>query len=187
MTSILLTRQSVVVPATITLTMEQSMLMFEGPLGKISLDLKQHDQLGECFFSVKPFKDGQHILSFSTTKKRGKPFLNAFKALLVQYFKGLTQGFLTSLECVGIGYKVQRQENVLHLRLGLSHVSEFVVPDDIQVFLPKPHIICFFGIDKKKVHKVASDLQHLKLPDAYKGKGLRFTHLPVSLKEGKKK
>lgn len=187
MTSIVMTKQFVVVPATISLTMEKSMLIFEGPLGKISLDLKQHDQLGECFFSVKSLKDGQHLLSFSTTKKKGKPFLNAFKACLAQYFKGLTQGFLTSLECVGIGYKVQTQKNVLHLRLGFSHVTEFVVPNDIQVFLPKPNIICFFGIDKKKVHKVASDLQLLKFPDAYKGKGLRFCHMPVSLKEGKKK
>lgn len=187
MTSLVITKQFIVVPATITLTMEQSMLVFEGPLGKISLDLKHHDKLGECFFSVKPLKDGQHLLSFSTTRKKGKSFLNAFKALLAQYFKGLTQGFLTSLECVGIGYKVQYQKNVLQLRLGFSHVTEFVVPLDIQVFLPKPTIICFFGIDKKKVHKIASDLQLLKFPDAYKGKGLRFTNVPISLKEGKKK
>ena len=63
----------------------------------------------------------------------------------------------------------------------------FIFPDDVQVFLPKPNVICFFGIDKKRLHKIASDVQSLKLPDAYKGKGLRLSHIHLSLKEGKKK
>jgi len=55
------------------------------------------------------------------------------------------------------------------------------------VFLPKQNVICFFGIDKKRLHKIAADVQSLKLPDAYKGKGLRLSHIHLSLKEGKKK
>ena len=187
MKSISITKQSVVVPSTITVHVADSTLRFEGPLGKISVNLAQHDQFGECFFSLKLLEGGQHLLSFSTTQRKGKTFLNAFKASLLQYFTGLTQGFLVSLECVGIGYKVHYEKNVLHMKLGFSHLTTFQVPQDVQVFSPKPNIICFFGVDKKMLHKVAADVQSLKFPDAYKGKGLRFTHIPVSLKEGKKK
>ena len=187
MRSLSITKQSIVVPSKIKVSLENSNLIFEGPLGKICLDLQQHDTLGECFFSIEPLDTGQHLLSLSTTQKKSKVFLNAFKSLIVQYFTGLTQGFLVSLECHGIGYRVQLEKNTLQFKLGFSHASEFHLPDDVQVFLPKPNVICFFGIDKKRLHKIASDVQSLKLPDAYKGKGLRLSHIHLSLKEGKKK
>ncbi len=187
MSSLSITKQSIVVPSKIKVSLENSNLIFEGPLGKICLDLQQHDTLGECFFSIEPLDTGQHLLSLSTTQKKSKVFLNAFKSLIVQYFTGLTQGFLVSLECHGIGYRVQLEKNTLQFKLGFSHASEFHLPDDVQVFLPKPNVICFFGIDKKRLHKIASDVQSLKLPDAYKGKGLRLSHIHLSLKEGKKK
>ena len=99
MSSLSITKQSIVVPSQIKVSLENSNLIFEGPLGKICLDLQQHDTLGDCFFSIHPLDTGQHLLSLSTTQKKSKVFLNAFKSLIVQYFTGLTQGFLVSLEC----------------------------------------------------------------------------------------
>jgi len=91
------------------------------------------------------------------------------------------------LECVGIGYKVQLQKNALELKVGFSHSIEYVLPKDVQVFLPKSNVICFFGIDKKRLYQVASQVQSIKSPDVYKGKGLRFKNVKYFLKEGKKK
>jgi large subunit ribosomal protein L6 len=187
MSSLSITKQSIIVPSKITVTLEKSKLIFEGPLGKICLDLTQHDNLGDCFFSIEPLETGQHLLSFSTTKKKSKVFLNAFKSLIAQYFTGLTQGFLVSLECVGIGYRVQLQQGILQFKLGFSHSSEFYIPEDVKAFLPKPNVICFFGIDKKRLHKIASEVQSLKFPDVYKGKGLRLFNVNLRFKEGKKK
>ena len=128
MSSLSITKQSIVVPSKIKVSLENSNLIFEGPLGKICLDLQQHDTLGECFFSIHPLDTGQHLLSLSTTQKKSKVFLNAFKSLIVQYFTGLTQGFLVSLECHGIGYRVQLEKNTLQFKLGFSHASEFHLP-----------------------------------------------------------
>ena len=43
MSSLSITKQSIVVPSQIKVTLENSNLIFEGPLGKICLDLQQHD------------------------------------------------------------------------------------------------------------------------------------------------
>lgn len=180
-------KQSIVIPSSIQVRLENSHLIFDGPLGQISLDLKQHDKVGECFFFLEGLENGQRLVSLSTTKKNKKVFLNSFKSLIHQYFKGLTQGFLVVLECVGIGYKVQLETNSLEFKLGFSHPVQFLLPQDVQVFVPKPNVICFFGIDKKRLYQVASQVQSLKFPDVYKGKGLRFKHVNYLLKEGKKK
>jgi large subunit ribosomal protein L6 len=182
-----MTKESILVPANIQVALENSNLTFNGPLGQISLNLRQHDKVGECFFFLETLDNGQKSLSLSTTHKKNKVFLNAFKSMVLQYFTGLTQGFLIVLECVGIGYKVQLEQNCLELKLGFSHSMEFMLPQDVQVFLPKQNVICFFGIDKKRLHQVASEVQSLKYPDAYKGKGLRFKNAVHLLKEGKKK
>jgi ribosomal protein L6P/L9E len=60
------------------------------------------------------------------------------------------------------------------------------VPQDVQVFSPKPKLFVFLELIKKG-YQIAAELQSLKFPDAYKGKGLKFTHIPVSFKEGKEK
>jgi len=180
-------KQSILIPSSIQVELENSQLIFHGPLGQISLDLHQHDKVGECFFFLESLETGQRVLSFTSTKKKKKIFLNSFKSLLSQYFTGLTQGFLVILECVGIGYKVQLQKNALELKVGFSHSIEYVLPKDVQVFLPKSNVICFFGIDKKRLYQVASQVQSIKSPDVYKGKGLRFKNVKYFLKEGKKK
>jgi len=43
-------KQSILIPSSIQVELENSQLIFHGPLGQISLDLHQHDKVGECFF-----------------------------------------------------------------------------------------------------------------------------------------
>ena len=51
MSSLSITKQSIVVPSQIKVTLENSNLIFEGPLGKICLDLQQHDKLGAVSYT----------------------------------------------------------------------------------------------------------------------------------------
>jgi len=187
MNSQLITKQSISVPSAISVSCQNSVLLLKGPLGQVKVNLQKHDKLGDCFFFVQTTQKNETVLTFSITKKRGKVFLNAFKSLISQYFVGLTQGFLVTLECVGIGYRITLENKTLRFKVGLSHVLDFCVPEDVQVFLPKQNVLCFFGVDKKRLNKIAAEVQFLKFPDSYKGKGLRLKHVKYSLKEGKQK
>jgi len=41
------------------------------------------------------------------------------------------------------------------------------------------------SIDKQKLGQVAAEMHRLRKPDAYKGKGVRYTDVPIKLKPGK--
>jgi len=179
--------KSLLVPSNIMIQLEQNKVILQGPLGMIQVNLSTYDKVGDCFFSLKSLKNNQSLLCLSSTQDKNFAFLNSLEAIFKQYFIGLTQGFLVSLECVGVGYKVSVNKNTLEFKLGYSHTSVFVFPEDVEVFLPKPNLICFFGLDKKRLHNLAAQVQNLKIPDAYKGKGLQWKNVKYNLKEGKKK
>ena len=79
MNSQLITKQSLLVPSSISLSCQNSVLLLKGPLGQVKVNLKKHDKFGDCFFFVHTTQKNETVLTFSTTKKRGKVFLNAFK------------------------------------------------------------------------------------------------------------
>lgn len=77
--------------------------------------------------------------------------------------------------------------NTLELRVGYSHPVHLEIPKDIQVFVPKPNLICLFGVSKKRVSQVAATLLAVKPVEPYKGKGIQLKDAKVLRKTGKKK
>ncbi|HEX9000609.1 MAG TPA: 50S ribosomal protein L6, partial [Blastocatellia bacterium] len=45
--------------------------------------------------------------------------------------------------------------------------------------------ITLSGIDREKIGQVAANMNRLRKPDAYKGKGIRYADRPMKLKPGK--
>ena len=174
-------------PPTIGVALDASQLTLRGPLGELHVDLRQHDRRGACFVRLETGEDGAQALTLGTSHPKPTMVLHALRALLRQYVTGLTQGFLCTLELVGVGYKVLHHGDRLEVKVGFSHPIEVRLPSDVHVLLPKPTLVCVFGVDPKRVAQLAADLQALKWPDAYKGKGFRRKDLPLRLKEGKKK
>ena len=50
------------------------------------------------------------------------------RSLISNMVVGVKEGFEKELQLVGIGYRAQMRENVLHLSLGFSHAVEYRVP-----------------------------------------------------------
>jgi len=116
------------------------------------------------------------------------------RALAANNVIGVTQGFSKSLDVVGIGYKVDAKKHTVTFSLGYSHPIEFPIPEGIEVKLERQTraisnyvtSIIVSGANKQLVGQVAADMRNLRKPDAYKGKGLRYTGEIVRLKVGKK-
>lgn len=99
---------------------------------------------------------------------------------------GVVDGFRRELELHGIGYRVQPQGNKLAFSLGYSHPVEFELPEGIKAEVDKKQTrIVISGIDKQLVGQVAANIKELRLPDAYKGKGVRYAGERIRLKPGK--
>lgn len=116
------------------------------------------------------------------------------RALAANCIKGVTTGFTRELDLVGIGYKVDAKPKSVTFTLGYSHPIEFPLPDGVTVKVEKQTrsiqnyvaTLIISGADKQLVGQVAADIRSLRRPDAYKGKGIRYTSEFVRLKVGKK-
>jgi len=108
------------------------------------------------------------------------------RSILANMVTGVTEGYKRDLELVGVGYRAQVQGNRLQFTLGYSHPVEFLLPDGITAEVDKKQtLISLNGIDKQLIGQTAANIRELRLPDAYKGKGVRFAGQRIKLKPGK--
>ena len=97
------------------------------------------------------------------------------------------------MDVVGVGYKAELKGRSINLTLGYSHGIEFVLPEGITAKIEKlPRTITQYqttitlaGIDREAIGQVAANMNRLRKPDAYKGKGIRYADRPMKLKPGK--
>ena len=111
----------------------------------------------------------------------------ATRAHLANMVTGVTKGYEKKLELVGVGFRAQVQGKNLNLTLGFSHPVQYPVPEGIAIETPSPTEILIKGIDRQKVGQVAAEIRHVRPPEPYKGKGVRYQNEQITLKEGKKK
>lgn len=117
------------------------------------------------------------------------------RALANNAVVGVTEGFTKAMDVVGVGYKVDVQGKKIVFALGYSHPVEYALPEGIEAkserVATKTSInqyqttLTLSGIDKQKLGQVAAELNRLRKPDAYKGKGVRYADKTYKLKPGK--
>ncbi len=108
------------------------------------------------------------------------------RSLISNMVTGVSQGYQKVLDIVGVGYKAQVTGDKIMMTLGYSHPVEFLLPEGIKASVdPKQIQITLTGVDKQQIGQVAASLKTLRLPDAYKGKGIRYSGERIKLKVGK--
>ena len=112
------------------------------------------------------------------------------RALLNNMIIGVSKGFVKTMELHGVGYKVDVRGKTLVLALGYSHPIEYPMPEGIKIEVVKGKKVPTFsitGIDKERVGQVAAEIRSFRVPDSYKGKGVRYEGEIVRTKAGKSK
>ena len=107
------------------------------------------------------------------------------RTLINNMIIGVTDGFSKTLEVNGVGYRVQKQGNKLVMTLGYSHPVEMEEIDGIKIDVPQPNQIIISGIDKQLVGEFAAKVREKRLPEPYKGKGIKYIDEVIIRKEGK--
>jgi large subunit ribosomal protein L6 len=100
--------------------------------------------------------------------------------------EGVTKGFEKRLEIQGVGYRAVAKEPGIELAVGFSHPVQVDPPDGIAFEVPQPTQIVVKGIDKQQVGQVAANIRHIRPPEPYKGKGIRYAGEYVRRKVGKR-
>ncbi|MEJ2245542.1 MAG: 50S ribosomal protein L6 [Acidobacteriota bacterium] len=139
--------------------------------------------------------EGDTLTAIRESDEKPYPgFHGLARSLAANCIQGVHEGFSKSLDLVGIGYKVDVKPKSIVFSLGYSHPIEFPIPPGISMKVERQSrtiqnyvaTIIISGANKQTVGQVAADIRSLKKPDAYKGKGLRYTNEMVRLKVGKK-
>jgi large subunit ribosomal protein L6 len=112
-----------------------------------------------------------------------------YRSLVFNMIKGVSEGFTTVQELVGVGYKASNNGQLLELALGYSHNILLELPSEIQVETTavkgKNNSIILKSIDKQLLGQVAAKIRSFRRPEPYKGKGIRFQGEEIKKKAGK--
>jgi len=109
------------------------------------------------------------------------------RAHLANMVQGVTKGYESKLELVGVGFRAQVAGKTLNLTLGFSHPVAYAIPDGITIEAPTLTEVLIKGTDRQRVGQIAAEIRDIRPPEPYKGKGVRYKDEQISLKEGKKK
>jgi large subunit ribosomal protein L6 len=165
-------------PSGVTATIAAEAVTIKGAKGSLSLPLTAGVTVAETEKKLQ--------VSF-TDPQLARTRAGATRAHLANMVRGVTKGYEKKLELVGVGFRAAVQGKTLNLTLGFSHPVSFPIPEGIVIETPTQTEILVKGIDRQKVGQVAAEIRHVRPPEPYKGKGVRYTGEQITLKEGKKK
>ncbi len=172
-------KKPVPVPDKVKVQVADHHVSIEGPLGKLEWDYPGHVSVtfDERARSL--------VVTRDSDERQAKALHGLTRALLQNMVVGVTQGFETRLEIVGVGYIAAVQKNVLQLRVGYADELQKPIPPELKVTCPDQQHVLIRGIDKQKVYQFAAEVRALRKPEPYKGKGIRYEGEVVRRKQGK--
>ena len=166
------------VPAGVTVTIgANNEVTVKGPKGTLSRTL--HADM------IIKSENNEIIVERPTEEKMHKALHGLTRTLINNMVVGVTEGFKKELEINGVGYRAQMQGNKLCLTLGYSHPVEYVAVDGITIEVPAPNKIIVSGANKEDVGATAAKIREYRLPEPYKGKGIKYVDEVIRRKEGK--
>ena len=170
--------KSITIPSDVKVTIADSLVSVDGPKGKLSCNITG---------AVKVINDNNIInLSISKTDKDTRSLWGLYRSLINNMIVGVKDGFKKTLEINGVGYKANTKDGFLNLSLGFSHDVKIEIPSHVSVNVVKATIIELESHDKELLGLFASNIKKLRLPEPYKGKGVKYLGEYIIRKEGKK-
>ena len=169
------------VPEKVKVAMNGNILNIDGPLGKKSVKIDTEifdlDINPEKYISIRPKKINDET----------KRLWGMNRSLVNNAVIGTSKGYEKTLELIGVGYRASLKDKELSLQLGFSHDIKFDIPENIKITIEKQTILKISGSDKQLVGAVTSKIKSYRLPEPYKGKGIKEVGQYILRKEGKKK
>jgi len=165
------------IPSGVDFKLTGNTVVVKGPNGTLSRDLHK-----DMIIKV----DGSIVnVERPSEQKEHKSLHGLTRTLVANMVEGVTKGYTKVLEVNGVGYRAQKQGSKLVLTLGYSHPVEMDEPEGITIEVPAPNQIIVKGADKQLVGHVASKIREKRLPEPYKGKGIKYSDEVIRRKEGK--
>lgn len=139
-------------------------------------------------FSVE-IEDGVLTISRASEQKDVVAKHGLYRSLINNMVIGVSEGYKTQQELIGVGYRAKCSGQNLELSLGFSHNIILQLPKEVKVLAEaqkgKPPLITLESCDKQLIGQVAAKIRSFRKPEPYKGKGIRFVGEQIRHKAGK--
>ncbi|MGO8692162.1 MAG: 50S ribosomal protein L6 [Rectinemataceae bacterium] len=166
------------VPQGVKVDVTPTLVTVEGPKGKLS-----QTYVPEVEIAV---KGGTVVVTRKSDSKQAKAYHGLYRNLINNMVIGVSAGFKRALLINGIGYRAEVQGKFLVMSLGYSNDFAVAVPEGLTVTTEANNQrVVIAGHDRALVGKFASEVRGLRLPEPYKGKGIRYEDEKVRKKVGK--
>ena len=171
----------VAIPAGVNVDIKDNVITVKGPKGELSQ--KIHSSI-----SAK-LEDGHLIFTRDSDDKEQRSLHGLYRSLVNNMVQGVSSGYTQKLELVGVGYRATSQNNILELALGYSHAIFLQLPKEVKVEAVTDRksnpILTLESADKQLLGQVCAKIRSFRMPEPYKGKGIKFVGEEIRRKAGK--
>ena len=170
-------RLPIAVPAGVKVSVAANLVKVEGKKGTLTQSI--HDGI------TVEVKDNEVIVTRANDEKTTKSYHGLYRMLIANMIKGVSEGYSKTLLINGVGYRAEVKKDILFLNLGMATQIEYMIPEGIAITADGPAKITISGINKAQVGQVAAEIRSLRLPEPYKGKGIKYDTENIRRKVGK--
>ena len=169
------------IPAGVTITEKDNVVTVKGPKGELTQQINPDIKLS--------VENGAVHLSRPSDERGHRAQHGLYRALIHNMVVGVSDGYKKSLELVGVGYRVTNTDQVLELSLGYTHNILLQLPKEVKVETKternKNPLIILESPDKQLIGQICAKIRSFRMPEPYKGKGIKFTGEIIRRKSGK--
>ena len=175
-------RLPVAIPAGVTVDIqENNHVVVKGPKGTLERTLPAE-------MSIK-VEDGHVVVTRPSDLKKMKALHGLTRTLINNMVVGCSEGYKKELELVGVGYRVSNTGQLLDLSLGYTHNIYLQLPKEVKVETKsernKNPLIILESADKQLLGQICAKIRSFRMPEPYKGKGIKFVGEEIRRKSGK--
>ncbi|MCI7435165.1 MAG: 50S ribosomal protein L6 [Spirochaetia bacterium] len=167
----------VAISAGVTVTVANNVVTVKGPKGELKQDFSSDVKV--------EVKDNEVVVSLENTTKQANAFHGLYRNLINNMVVGVTTGFTKTLVITGVGYRAEIQGKILMLNLGFSNDIFVTIPEGLTVTADAQGKVTISGISKQLVGEFSAQIRKLRMPEPYKGKGIRYENEVIRRKVGK--
>ena len=146
----------VAVPAGVTVTVKDNEISVKGAKGELKQKFSKNVEVA--------FENNEVTVKALNSSRQANADHGLYRALINDMVKGVTTGFTKSLIINGVGFRAEVKGKVAADPSGKIDVS---------------------GINKQQIGEFCAQIRKLRLPEPYKGKGIRYSTEVIRRKVGK--
>ena len=169
------------IPNGVSITIKEDLVTVKGPKGELSQKVNPDIKLS--------LEDGILKVERPSDDKEHRPLHGLYRALIHNMVVGVSEGYKKQLVLVGVGYRVTNNGQILDLSLGYTHNIYLQLPQEVKVETKSERnqspMIILESADKQLLGQICAKIRSFRMPEPYKGKGIKFMGEEIRRKSGK--